>query len=95
MDEGNVYIRITMPYSISLNKTHDVAKKVRDELIQFPEAKSVAVRVGRPEDIAAAVLFLAVDKAGFITGQNLVVDGGMTGLMIYHGDGGWAFTPAG
>jgi cobalt-zinc-cadmium resistance protein CzcA len=50
MDEGNVYIRITMPYSISLNKTHDNAKKVRDVLIELPEAKSVAVRVGRPED---------------------------------------------
>jgi heavy metal efflux system protein len=50
MDEGNVYIRITFPYSISLNKTHENAKKVRDILVEFPEAKSVAVRVGRPED---------------------------------------------
>ncbi|HVN96581.1 MAG TPA: CusA/CzcA family heavy metal efflux RND transporter [Syntrophorhabdaceae bacterium] len=50
MDEGNVYIRITLPYSIALNKTHDVAKKVRDILMEFPETKSVAVRVGRPED---------------------------------------------
>jgi heavy metal efflux system protein len=50
MDEGNVYIRITMPHSISLNKTHEIAKKVRDILVEFPEAKSVAVRVGRPED---------------------------------------------
>ncbi|MCX8021316.1 MAG: efflux RND transporter permease subunit [Syntrophorhabdaceae bacterium] len=50
MDEGNIYIRITFPYSISLSKTHEYAKKVRDILIEFPEAKSVAVRVGRPED---------------------------------------------
>ncbi len=50
MDEGNIYIRITFPYSISLNKTHEYAKQVRDILIQFSEAKSVAVRVGRPED---------------------------------------------
>jgi cobalt-zinc-cadmium resistance protein CzcA len=50
MDEGNIYIRITFPHSISLNKTHENAKKVRDILIQFAEAKSVAVRVGRPED---------------------------------------------
>lgn len=40
-------------------------------------------RVGRPEDIAEAVLYLLDDKAGFITGQNLVVDGGMTKKMIY------------
>ena len=40
-------------------------------------------------DIANAVLFLCSDKAGFITGENLCIDGGMTKLMIYHGDNGW------
>jgi cobalt-zinc-cadmium resistance protein CzcA len=50
LDEGNLYIRITFPYSISLTKTHENAKKVRDVLITLPEAKSVAVRIGRPED---------------------------------------------
>jgi len=50
LDEGNLYIRITFPYSISLTKTHENAKKVRDILIVLPEAKSVAVRIGRPED---------------------------------------------
>ncbi len=48
-------------------------------------------RVGRPEDIAAAVLFLCSDQAGFITGENLCVDGGMTRLMIYHGEHGWTY----
>jgi NAD(P)-dependent dehydrogenase (short-subunit alcohol dehydrogenase family) len=43
-----------------------------------------AGRVGRPEDIAAACLFLASPDAGFITGANLVVDGGMTIKMIYE-----------
>lgn len=42
-----------------------------------------AGRVGKPEDIAEAVLYLLDDKAGFITGQNLVIDGGMTKKMIY------------
>lgn len=42
-----------------------------------------AQRVGRPEDIATACLFLASDDAGFITGTNLVIDGGMTVKMIY------------
>jgi cobalt-zinc-cadmium resistance protein CzcA len=50
LDEGNLYIRISFPYSTSLNKTHENAKKVRDVLISLPEAKSVAVRIGRPED---------------------------------------------
>jgi NAD(P)-dependent dehydrogenase (short-subunit alcohol dehydrogenase family) len=40
-------------------------------------------RVGRDEDIAALVAYLLSDAAGFITGQNFVVDGGMTKKMIY------------
>ena len=40
-------------------------------------------RVGRPEDVAAACVFLCSPAAGFITGQQLVVDGGMTRKMIY------------
>ena len=46
-------------------------------------------RVGRPDDIASMILYLSSDKAGFITGQNIVIDGGMTRQMIYHNDHGW------
>ena len=46
-------------------------------------------RVGNPLDIANMVLFLCSDKAGFITGENICIDGGMTRQMIYHGDNGW------
>ena len=46
-------------------------------------------RVGRSEDIANMVLFLCSDKAGFITGENICIDGGMTRQMIYHNDFGW------
>lgn len=49
-------------------------------------------RVGRPADIANMVLFLCSDKAGFITGENICIDGGMTKLMIYHGDNGWTLS---
>ena len=48
-----------------------------------------AGRVGNPMDIANMVLFLASEKAGFITGENICIDGGQTKLMIYHGDHGW------
>ena len=52
-----------------------------------------AGRVGHPMDIANMVLFLCSDKAGFITGENICIDGGMTRQMIYHGDDGWTLTP--
>ena len=52
-----------------------------------------AGRVGHPLDIAHMALFLASEKAGFITGENICIDGGQTKLMIYHGDHGWQFNP--
>ena len=51
-----------------------------------------ACRVGNPMDIANMVLFLCSDKAGFITGENICIDGGMTRQMIYHGDYGWTLS---
>ena len=49
-----------------------------------------AGRVGNPLDIANMVLYLCSDMAGFITGENICIDGGMTRQMIYHGDHGWS-----
>ena len=48
-----------------------------------------AGRVGNPMDIANMVLYLCSDKAGFLTGENICIDGGMTHQMIYHNDFGW------
>ncbi len=48
-----------------------------------------AGRVGKPMDIAQMVLYLASEKAGFITGENICIDGDMSKLMIYHGHHGW------
>ena len=59
-------------------------------LYEGPDAtQQPAGRVGNPMDIANMVLFLCSDKAGFITGENICIDGGMTRQMIYHGDCGW------
>ena len=52
-------------------------------------AQQPAGRVGNPLDIANMVLYLCSDKAGFITGENICIDGGMTRQMIYHNDFGW------
>lgn len=54
------------------------------DAIQHPSG-----RVGNPLDIANMVLYLCSDKAGFITGENICIDGGMTHQMIYHNDYGW------
>ena len=60
--------------------------------ITGPDATQQLVgRVGKPSDISEMVLFLCSDKAGFITGENICIDGGMTKLMIYHGEHGWTF----
>ena len=60
--------------------------------ITGPDALQQPVgRVGKPEDIAQMVLYLCSDKAGFITGENICIDGGMTRLMIYHGEHGWEY----
>ena len=57
---------------------------------QGPDAaQQPAGRVGNPLDIANMVLYLCSDKAGFITGENICIDGGMTRQMIYHNDWGW------
>ena len=59
-------------------------------IYEGPDAtQQPAGRVGNPMDIAHMVLFLCSDKAGFITGENICIDGGMTRQMIYHGDWGW------
>ena len=58
------------------------------DAIQHP-----AGRVGNPLDIANMVLFLCSEKAGFITGENICIDGGMTKMMIYHNDCNWFYQP--
>ena len=55
-----------------------------------PDATQQLVkRVGNPMDITNMVLYLCSEKAGFISGENICIDGGMTHQMIYHGDHGW------
>jgi NAD(P)-dependent dehydrogenase (short-subunit alcohol dehydrogenase family) len=55
-------------------------------------AQHPAGRVGRPSDIAEMVLFLSSERASFITGETITIDGGMSRLMVYHNDGGWSLT---
>jgi len=57
----------------------------REAVQKKDHAQHPAGRVGRGEDIAEIVAYLLSDAAGFVTGQNFVVDGGMTKKMIYLG----------
>ena len=73
--------------SISPEWINNDAEEYEDaDKVQHP-----AGRIGCPNDIAEMVLYLCSDKAGFITGENICIDGGMTKLMIYHGDNGWSY----
>ena len=61
-----------------------------DTVYDGPDAiQQPAGRVGNPLDIANMVIYLCSDKAGFLTGENICIDGGMTRQMIYHNDFGW------
>ena len=61
---------------------------------QADQVQHPAGRVGNPLDIANMVLFLCSDKAGFITGENICIDGGMSRQMIYHNDFHWTLQPS-
>ena len=62
------------------------------EYVGSDAVQQPAGRVGNPMDVANMVLYLSSDMAGFITGENICIDGGMTKQMIYHGDHGWTLS---
>ena len=63
-----------------------------ESAFEGPDADQHPVgRVGVPADIVNAVMFLCDERSGFITGQNITIDGGMTKLMVYHNDFGWTY----
>jgi len=69
----NITVNAVAPGFIETDMTHRLPEKARGELLtQIP-----AGRYGTPEDVAAAVKFLASDEAGYITGQVIHVNGGM------------------
>ncbi|WP_029421824.1 SDR family NAD(P)-dependent oxidoreductase [Alicyclobacillus macrosporangiidus] len=74
------------PYGIRVNAISPGWIETGDygALRPIDHAQHPSGRVGRPQDIARACLFLADPDNGFITGENLVIDGGMTKKMIYE-----------
>lgn len=78
---GQVRVNSVSPGWIDVTDKHSLADKH-----QHPVR-----RVGKPLDIARAVMFLCDEENGFITGQNITVDGGMTKQMIYSDENGWKY----
>ena len=68
-------------------ETEENVKHSTEDMSQHP-----VKRVGKVSDISNMVMFLCSDKASFITGQDITVDGGMTKLMIYNDDKGWNYS---
>ena len=88
---GNVALNVALCVRLEGNKSliedsGGPGAETTADAVQQP-----AGHVGKPEDIASMVMYLCSDKAGFITGENICIDGGMTRLMIYHGDNGWTY----
>ncbi|MCK4912493.1 MAG: 3-oxoacyl-[acyl-carrier-protein] reductase [Candidatus Omnitrophica bacterium] len=69
----NVCVNAVAPGYIKTKMTDGLPDKVKEEMLK----RIPLNRFGRPEDVANAVLFLASDMAEYITGQVLIVDGGM------------------
>lgn len=50
LDEGSIWLRVQLPYSISLEKSVQVAQQVREKMIAFPQVKNIVSQTGRPDD---------------------------------------------
>jgi NAD(P)-dependent dehydrogenase (short-subunit alcohol dehydrogenase family) len=79
-----VRVNAVSPGWIDVSAWKKRAQRHPAELSDADHLQHPAGRVGTPEDVAATVAFLLSDEAGFITGQNFVVDGGMTRKMVYE-----------
>lgn len=86
---GRVRVNSIAPGWIDTGKYYDesyIPQYTEADIAQHPSN-----RVGKPVDIARAVMFLCDERNSFINGENITIDGGMTKLMIYSGDNGWEY----
>jgi cobalt-zinc-cadmium resistance protein CzcA len=61
LDEGAIWLRVQLPYSVSLDKSVEVSKQVREKMIAFPQVKYIVSQTGRPDD--------GTDVAGFYNNE--------------------------
>lgn len=79
-----VRVNAISPGWIDVSEWQKRSERRAAELSEADHLQHPAGRVGTPHDIAAMAAFLISEEAGFITGQNFIVDGGMTRKMIYE-----------
>jgi NAD(P)-dependent dehydrogenase (short-subunit alcohol dehydrogenase family) len=80
----DIRVNCISPGWIDVSEWKKAKQSKKLHLTEKDHTQHPAGRVGKPEDIASLVAFLISGEAGFITGQNFVVDGGMTKKMIYE-----------
>lgn len=80
----DIRVNCISPGWIDVSEWKKSKQAKKPHLTEMDHSQHPAGRVGKPEDIAALAAFLISGEAGFITGQNFVVDGGMTKKMIYE-----------
>ncbi len=84
---GVARVNTISPGWIDTREDHDLDYSITaNDLNQHP-----SLRVGKTEDVVRLALFLCEEKSGFINGEDIRVDGGMSRRMIYHGDEGWNY----
>ena len=88
---GIARVNSVSPGWIETGGWHHGEEDFAAEYTEGDTAQHPVGRVGVPEDIVGAILFLCSPASSFITGQDIVVDGGMTKQMIYHNDLGWSY----
>ncbi|WP_027359132.1 glucose 1-dehydrogenase [Desulforegula conservatrix] len=81
---GRIRVNCISPGWIEVCQWQKMKDRVEPAHSRLDCEQHPAGRVGTPEDIASLAAFLVSDSAGFITGQNFVIDGGMTKKMIYE-----------
>ena len=86
---GKVRVNSVSPGWIDVNA--NLNENYEDNHSTADKKQHPVKRVGKPLDIARAVMFLCDEENGFITGEDITVDGGMSRLMIYSGDDGWEY----